>query len=71
MKTLIALFLWCLLLLFCWPLALLVVVLFPLVWLLCLPFRLADWILEGALSLIRGLLLLPGRGLGGARHASP
>ena len=71
MKTLIALFLWCLLLLFCWPLALLVVVLFPLVWLLCLPFRLAYWILEGALSLIRGLLLLPGRGLGGARHASP
>ncbi len=71
MKFLIALFLWCLLLLFCWPLALLVVVLFPLVWLLCLPFRLAYWILEGALSLIRGLLLLPGRGLGGARHATP
>ena len=53
------------------PLALLAVVLFPLVWLLCLPFRLAYWILEGALSLIQGLLLLPGRVLGGARRATP
>lgn len=41
MKILIALFLGSLLLFFCWPLALLAVVLFPLVWLLCLPFRLA------------------------------
>jgi hypothetical protein len=67
MKLLIALLLWCLLFLLCWPLALLVIVLFPLVWLICLPFRIGFWVLEGALGLIKGILLLPGRLLGGGR----
>lgn len=70
MKLFIALLLWCLLLLLCWPLALLVIVLFPLVWLACLPFRLGFWVLEGAFSLVKGILLLPGRLLGGGRRTS-
>jgi hypothetical protein len=68
MNTLIALLLWCLLFLFCWPLALLAIVLLPIVWLICLPFRLGFWAIEGVLGAIKGLLLLPGRLLGGARR---
>ncbi len=67
MKLLIAFLLWCLLLLLCWPLALLVIVLFPVVWLVCLPFRIGFWVIEGALALIKGILLLPARILGGGR----
>lgn len=58
--------LWLLLLLLCWPLALLALVLYPLVWLLFLPFRLLGFAVEGAFGLIRGLFLLPGRILRGA-----
>lgn len=58
--------LWLLLLLLCWPLALLALVLYPLVWLLLLPFRLLGFAVEGAFGLIRGLFLLPGRILRGA-----
>ena len=68
MKLLIAFLLWCLLFLLCWPLALLIIVLFPLVWLVCLPFRLGFWVIEGILTLIRSVLLLPGRVLGGGRR---
>jgi hypothetical protein len=64
MKTLCAFLLWCLLLAVCWPLALLALVLFPLVWLLVLPFRLAGAVVEGALALIRALVFLPARLLG-------
>lgn len=67
MKFLLAFFLWCVLLFFCWPLALLAIVILPVVWLICLPFRIGFWVVEGVLSLIRGLLLLPGRLLGGGR----
>lgn len=65
MKFLIFLLLWCVLLVFCWPVALLVLVLFPVVWLLCLPFRILYYVLEGLLGLLRGILRLPGRLLGG------
>lgn len=65
MKFLIAFFFWCLLLVFCWPLALLALVLLPVVWLICLPFRIGFWLIEGVLGLIRGLILLPARLLGG------
>ena len=65
MNFFLAFLLWCLLFLLCWPLALLIVVLFPIVWLLCLPFRLGFWVLEGTLGIVRGLLRLPGRLLGG------
>lgn len=57
--------LWCLLSVLCWPLALLALVLWPLVWLLTLPLRLLGIAVEGAFSLLRALLMLPARVLGG------
>jgi hypothetical protein len=59
--------LWLLLLVFCWPLALLALVLWPLVWLLVLPLRLAGIAVEGVLALVRALVFLPARVLGGRR----
>ena len=53
--------LWCLLLFFCWPLALLALVAYPIVWLLLLPFRLVGFAVEGVLELVGGIILLPGR----------
>ena len=60
---------WCVLLVLCWPLAILVLLLYPLIWLLLLPFRLVGIAVDGVLGLVRGLFLLPGRVLGGARTA--
>lgn len=57
--------LWCILLVLCWPLALLALILYPIVWLLLLPFRLAGIAIDGVLALVRGLILLPGRVLRG------
>ena len=59
--------LWLLLLVCCWPLALLALVLYPLVWLLLLPFRLVGIAVEGVCALLRALILLPARALGGHR----
>lgn len=53
--------LWCLLFFFCWPLALLAIVLYPLVWLILLPFRLLGIAVEGVLELVTALILLPAR----------
>ncbi len=53
--------LWLLLLVFCWPLALIALVVYPVVWLLLLPFRLVGIAVEGALQLVRGIVLLPAR----------
>jgi hypothetical protein len=63
----IAFLLWLLLLVVCWPLALLALVLYPLVWLLLLPFRLLGIAVGGVLSLLRSVVMLPARVLGGAR----
>lgn len=57
--------LWLLLLVFCWPLALLALVLYPIVWLLLLPFRLIGFAVEGVFELLRAIILLPARVLGG------
>jgi len=59
--------LWLLLLVFCWPLALVALVLLPLVWLLSLPLRLVGIALEGLFALLRALVLLPARLLGARR----
>ncbi|HUO94696.1 MAG TPA: hypothetical protein VMT92_00555 [Steroidobacteraceae bacterium] len=59
--------LWLLLFVVCWPVALLALVLWPLVWLLSLPFRLLGIAVEGVFALLRALILLPARVLGGAR----
>jgi hypothetical protein len=53
--------LWLILLFFCWPLALLALVLYPLVWLFLLPFRLVGIAVEGALELVWALVTLPAR----------
>jgi hypothetical protein len=57
--------LWLLLLVFCWPLAILAVLLWPIVWLLLLPFRLIGIAVESVFALLRAVLLLPARVLGG------
>ena len=53
--------LWCLLFIFCWPVALLALILYPIVWLLLLPFRLAGIAVHGALELVVALISLPTR----------
>jgi hypothetical protein len=53
--------LWCLLLILCWPLALLALVLYPFVWLLLLPFRLVGIAVEGALKLVWAVVMFPAR----------
>lgn len=60
--------LWCILLVLCWPLALLALLLYPLVWLLVLPFRLIGVAVEGALELVRSIVMLPARVLRGPRE---
>lgn len=65
----LAFLLWLLVLLFCWPLALLALVLYPLVWLILLPFRLVGIVFEGLFAFLRALVLLPARALGGMRRA--
>ncbi|HUL47023.1 MAG TPA: hypothetical protein VLV25_07970 [Steroidobacteraceae bacterium] len=62
-----AFLLWLLLLVICWPLALIALVLYPLVWLLLLPFRLVGLAVEGVFELLRAIILLPARVLGGRR----
>ena len=53
--------LWCILLVLCWPLALVALVLYPLVWLLLLPFRLVGIAVGGALELVRAIIFQPAR----------
>lgn len=59
--------LWCFLLIVCWPLALLALILFPLVWLLALPFRLIGITVDAVFAFLKALLFLPARVLGGRR----
>jgi hypothetical protein len=60
--------LWLILLVLCWPLALVALVLYPLVWLLLLPFRLVGIAVEGVLGLLVAVITLPGRLLSGPRR---
>jgi hypothetical protein len=53
--------LWCLLLLLCWPLAILALVAYPLVWILLIPFRIVGIAVDGVLGLVRGVVMLPAR----------
>lgn len=55
---------WCILFVLCWPLALLVLVLWPLVWLISLPLKLVGISLEAVFTLIKSILFLPARILG-------
>ena len=58
--------LWLILVVLCWPLGILALVLFPIVWLLLLPFRLVGIAAEGVFAFIRAIFMLPARVLGGA-----
>ncbi len=64
MKTLLLFVAWCILFVLAWPVAVLALLLFPLVWLLALPFRLAATVVEALFALIRAVLMLPARLLG-------
>jgi hypothetical protein len=64
MKVLIVFIAWCILFVLSWPIALLVLVLAPFVWLVSLPFRVAGLCLSVVFELIRGVLLLPARLVG-------
>lgn len=59
--------LWLILFILCWPLALLAVILYPLVWLLSLPFRLVGITVDAAFDLLKAVLTLPARALRGFR----
>ncbi len=63
----LAFLIWLLLLVVCWPLALLAILLYPLVWLLLLPFRLIGIAVDGVLAFLRAVVMLPARVLGGGR----
>jgi hypothetical protein len=65
-----AFLLWCILLLLCWPLVLLALVLYPIVWLLLLPFRLAGIAVHGVLALVSAAVMLPARLLSAPFHFS-
>lgn len=64
MTTLCTFFVWCVLFVLCWPLALLALILAPVVWLIALPFRLAGAVVSGVFALVKALFLLPARLLG-------
>jgi hypothetical protein len=61
--------LWCLLLVVCWPLALLALILYPIVWLILLPFRIVGIAVGGVFELLRAIMFLPARVLRGPRMA--
>jgi hypothetical protein len=63
----VKLLLWLVLLVICWPLALLALVMYPLIWLVLLPFRLVGIAVDGVFALLRALFLLPARVLGARR----
>ena len=60
---------WLILFVLCWPLALLALVLYPIVWLLLLPFRLVGIAVGGVLAFVAAIVFLPARLLGGGRTA--
>lgn len=59
--------LWLILAFLCWPLALAALVLYPFIWLLTLPFRVLGFAVEGLLSFVKALFLLPAKVIGGAK----
>lgn len=61
--------LWCILLVLCWPVAILALFLYPLVWLLLLPFRIVGIAVGGVLNFFKALIFLPGRVLRGPSRA--
>jgi hypothetical protein len=69
MKTLLLIVAWCLLFVLCWPLALALIILLPLLWLLSLPFRIVGVVVEALFAFLKAVLLLPARILRGGPTA--
>ena len=67
----ISFLLWVLLFVICWPLAILALMLWPIVWLISLPFRLLGIAVEGVFELLRAVIMLPARVLGGGGSLRP
>jgi hypothetical protein len=61
--------LWCILLVMCWPLALVALIAYPFIWLLLIPFRVVGIAVDGVFALLKAILLLPARVLRGPSHA--
>jgi len=61
--------LWLILLFLCWPLALLALILYPIIWILMIPFRLIGITVDGALELVKSIIMLPARILRGPSRA--
>ncbi|WP_256775544.1 MULTISPECIES: hypothetical protein [unclassified Stenotrophomonas] len=70
MKTLLAIGVWCLLFVLCWPLAILALVAWPFIWLVSLPLRLVGITFTALFAFLRALFLLPARLLGGGPVAA-
>ncbi len=68
MKVLILFVGWCILFVLCWPVAVLALILFPVIWLVSLPLRLLGITVAAVFALVRALLFLPARLLGGGRR---
>jgi hypothetical protein len=63
-----AFFLWLIVLFLCWPIALLAIFLYPIVWLFLLPLRIVGIAVDGVLELVRAVIFLPARVLGGSQR---
>lgn len=59
--------LWCVLLVLCWPLALVALLVYPLVWILLIPFRIVGIAVDGVLAMVSGIVMLPARLLRGPK----
>ncbi len=57
----VTLIVWLILFVLCWPLAILALVLYPIIWIISLPFRLLGIAVDGVFSLLKGIIMLPGR----------
>ena len=64
MKVLMIFFLWCVLFVLAWPVAILALILAPIVWLLSIPFRIFGAVLEGIFALLKAIFMLPARAFG-------
>jgi hypothetical protein len=69
LRTMLTFLLWCILLVVCWPIAVLALLLWPIAWLLSLPFRLIGITFDAVFALLKSLLMLPARVLGHRGHA--
>jgi hypothetical protein len=67
LTTMVKFLVWCILFVLCWPLALLALVLYPVVWILLIPFRIVGVAVDGALGLVGGIVMFPARLLRGPR----